>query len=86
MEINIVILKIFNLSFGNVYSIKFPKSFIPTNGITFILNDNILKIAGININSNREIDREENIWDCMLESIEDVTILKKGSYRIHLIS
>ena len=85
MEINIVILKIFKLAFGSVYLIKFPKSFIPTNGITFILNDHILKIAGININSSREKDQEENSWDCMLESTEDVTVLKEGSYRIRLI-
>ncbi|MNE27033.1 hypothetical protein D3C80_1204250 [compost metagenome] len=85
MEVNIIILKIFNMSFGHVYSIQFPELFIPTSNVKFMLNDHLWRISGIDISSHREKDQEENSWNCILESDLQAAVLKEGSYTINLL-
>lgn len=72
----IEVIEVFQLSRGIVYAIRFPINFLPKTGLVFSYNNYRWKITGINTSSSphsivQEKQLIENIWNCIIEVVED---------------
>lgn len=70
---DIDVLRVFNLTIGNVYSIKFPPGVLPFPGLRFLFGECSWMVKGVvtrrlvqNENAWDRIITEENVWDCFI--------------------
>ena len=78
-QININILRIFELSFEKVYSIQFPLGILPLPGLKFCYKNCTWEIKNVAL-----FDRanEENIWDCIIISTNSLDSFTQGNYSV----
>ena len=86
-EIRINILKRHHLSFGDVYTIEFPKSVVPSTGLRFTMNSDMWVLVAITHKSDTEVFTDKkSIWDCQLQSMNGMQVLSEGEYVIKVNS
>jgi hypothetical protein len=84
-NMSIQILEIYKLSFGNLYTIQFPKFFIPLPGFRFYIGSELWEIKAIAMSYASKLSFENTrnyIYDCMLINLELEKELAKGQYEI----
>lgn len=80
-EIMINVLYSFDLSIGRVYSIKFPKNYIPTTGTIFYFRSHEWKINGV---SPFNTTHEDGVWECMVDCIDKCEDLPLGEHLVKI--
>jgi hypothetical protein len=77
------VLRVWNLSVGKVYSIKFPDRILPSLGLRFLFKDCTWEVKSIVVSSRIQ---DENAWDCIISPVNDcLTDLPQGSCIVEVI-